>query len=117
MGDRNWRNRGGEMRTLEFTASGQELKAEKDCSFKGIVRGTKGYLQLRFTFDSEWDGFLKVAEFRKYLTDEAVPAAIINGRCDVPCCVTDGNAWRVNVVGKNGWKRLTTNTVTVKQEV
>lgn len=103
------------MRTLKFIVEKQTIRKDSNCDFSGIVRGTKGYLQAVFLFSLEWDGLLKVAEFRKWIDGEPVVVPIINNTCKVPDEVTDGRSWRVNVIGKRGDTRLTTDAAEVRQ--
>lgn len=103
------------MRTLKFNVSGQNIKKDPNCDFNGIVKGTKGYLQTEFAFNSDWDGLLKIAEFRKFETSKPVPVAISGNKCMVPEEVTAGRKWLIDVIGKRGEFRITTNNVEVNQ--
>lgn len=103
------------MRTLKFNVGQQTIKKSGD--FSNIVSGSSGYLKCQFSFDSEWNGFLKVAEFRKYLDSDVFPVPVINNACTVPDGVLDGSQWYVNVIGKSGNKQITTNKVLIRQEV
>lgn len=103
------------MRTLKFIVEGQHLRSDPSCDFSGIVRGSKGYLQAEFSFDKEWDGFIKVAEFGKYMADKLIPVPIVAGKCMVPD-ITGGMSFRISVVGKHGDIRLTTDKVEVRQK-
>lgn len=94
---------------------GQNLKADPSCDFKNIVSGTKGYLRTEFSFGREWNGLVKVAEFRKWISDETVSVPVIGNKCMVPNEVTDGMLWKVRIIGKRGSMRLTTNEVGVEQ--
>lgn len=104
------------MRTLRFTVDAQKISPDPSCDFSGIVPGTAGYLKAHFSFSSEWRGLAKVAEFRRYSTDEVFPAKIINGECEIPADALRGKKWYVNVVGKRGNIRMTTDRAEVKQE-
>lgn len=104
------------MRTLRFIVDAQKISPDPSCDFTGIVPGTAGYLKAHFSFSSEWRGLAKVAEFRRYDIDEAVPAKIINGKCEIPAETLRGKKWYVNVVGKRGNIRITTDRAEVKQE-
>ena len=104
------------MRILEFEINGQNISKSKNCDFSGIVPGTAGYLYATFEFSAEWRGLAKVAEFRRYSTDEVFPAKIINGKCEIPADALRGKKWYVNVVGKRGNIRMTTDRAEVKQE-
>lgn len=103
------------MRTLKFNINQQIINKSGD--FSNIVSGSSGYLKCEFSFDSEWNNLLKVAEFRKYLDSDVYPMPIINNSCNVPDAVLDGSQWYVNVIGKSGKKQIATNRILVRQEV
>lgn len=103
------------MRTLKFIINSQKISLDPSCDFSGIVPGTAGYLYAQFDFSPEWRGLAKVAEFRRYDIDEAVPKKIINGKCEIPAETLLGKKWYVNVVGKRGNIRMTTDRAEVKQ--
>lgn len=103
------------MRTLRFNINQQSIKKEGD--FSNIVSGSVGYLKCEFSFDSEWSGLRKVAEFRKYLDSEVYPVQVENNSCMVPYHVLDGSQWYVNVIGRGKTKQITTNRVLVRQGV
>lgn len=104
------------MRTLKFDIVGQIIEKNQKCDFSGIVPGTAGYLQAEFSFSREWAGTVRVAEFRHYETSECYPVKIVNGRCTIPAEVLASKTWLVDVVGKRGDMRLTTNKCKVRQE-
>ena len=104
------------MRTLRFSVDSQKIRHDPNCDFSGLVSGTAGYLKASFKFSVEWRGLAKVAEFRRYSTDEVFPAKIINGECEIPAEALRGKKWYVNVVGKRGNIRMTTDRAEVKQE-
>lgn len=104
------------MRVLKFVVNAQKITQDPNCDFSGIVRGTAGYLEARFSFSTEWGGTVKAAEFRKYLCDEPVSVPIINGECMVPAKVTGGKAWHVKVIGKKGDVIIPTDNCRVEQE-
>lgn len=103
------------MRTLNFDVKQQTIKKSGD--FSKIVSGSSGYLKCQFSFDTEWNGLLKAAEFRKYIDSDVFPMPIINNVCIVPDAVLDGSQWYVNVIGKSGSKQITTNRALIRQEV
>lgn len=103
------------MRTLKFNINQQTIKKCGD--FSNIVSGSSGYLKCEFSFDSEWNNLLRVAEFRKSLDGEVYPNPIINNSCIVPDEVLDGIQWYVNVVGRNNNEKIATNRVLIRQEV
>ena len=102
------------MRDLNFKVVGQKLSKEGD--FNDIVVGSKGYLKACFTFNSEWNGFAKVAVFKANNSDEVIVKISPEGECLVPDEVTDGAYISIRVVGKS--KRgqwITSGTVSFLQ--
>lgn len=106
------------MRELKFIIDKQSIAYEPDCDFSGIVQGTSNYLSASFSFSKEWNGFVKVAEFRSGInaTNPIFPVAITNGKCLVPSEVTKGRSWSVRIVGKKADTVLTTKSIRVTQE-
>ena len=99
------------MRILDFLVNGQNI--EKQGDFSGIVKGTKGYLRSRFTFDSEWNGCKKVAVFEK--NQKEYPAPLMGNECEIPEEALTWNHFYVRVVGEKDGKRITTRKVKVEQ--
>lgn len=99
------------MRVLQLKVSGQTLSKEGD--YSGLVAGTKGYLQMAISYDSDWDGCRKAAVFRRY--DKEYPVPIINGRCNVPDEITQYDCWKVSLIGAREGYLITTNEVEVHQ--
>lgn len=102
------------MRELVFTVNQQKLEKDSTCDFSGIVKGTKGYLTARFKFDSSWDGYGKVAVFKKLLDE--YPVILKNNRCTIPEKALDFDSFSVSVIGQKSGGRLTTNALRVEQE-
>jgi len=103
------------MRLLKFKCSGQKLTRDSACDFSQIVSGSKGYLRVSFSFDSEWAGFVKVAEFRSRGNSEVYPVLIEGDGCVVPDDVTDSKCIYVRVVGKKSETKLRTNESSIRQ--
>ena len=101
------------MRILHFRIEGQIIKPNGD--FSGIVSGTKQYLYAQFHFSKEWNGAVKVAEFRRFLQDP-ISVAVKNNICEIPESVLSGKELYVRVIGKKKEMRIRTNECTVKQE-
>ena len=104
------------MRTLIFAVSGQKIRQDPDSDFSGIFPGSEGYLKARFLFDREWNGTVKVAEFRRFTSEDPVSVPIRNGECMVPAKVTGGKSWYVKVIGKRGDVIIPTENCRVRQE-
>ena len=95
------------MRNLKFKVSGQKLSKEGD--FDNIVVGSKGYLKACFTFNSEWNGFGKVAMFKSNVSDEVLVKINAEGECMFPDAVTDGAYISIRVIGKSKTGQLITS--------
>lgn len=104
------------MRTLKFIISAQKLEKDQSCDFSGIVPGTSSYLFAEFSFSKEWTDTVKVAEFRKRRGVEPISVPIINGQCEIPSEVLTGSKFFINMIGKNGSYKITTNECFIKQE-
>lgn len=105
------------MRKLKFDVEEQKIKKNDYCDFSNIVSGTKGYLFAKFSFSNEWIGMVKVAEFRRFENSECYSVKIVNGMCEIPSEVLSRKRWFLNVVGKKKNIILTTNKISVSQEV
>ena len=103
------------MRELRFKVSGQNIIKDSNCDFTGIIAGTSNYLYTSFAFDSEWSGAVKVAVFKR-LNDE-YPVMIEGDKCIIPKEALTWRSFKVRVVGQIEKTRITTNFVTVEQEV
>ena len=104
------------MRTLRFIVSGQIITPDPACDFSGLVPGTEGYLQARFTFDETWNGCGKIAEFRRYITSEPASVKLTGDSCMIPAEALAGKAFKVSVIGIRKGFRIQTNMVEVKQD-
>lgn len=103
------------MRTLRFIISGQNIEKDPSCDFSGLVPGTKGYLRAVFTFDEEWRGCAKIAEFRNYLSSRPESEILEGDDCMIPEEVLTGDRFHVSVIGIKPGYRINTGNVEVKQ--
>lgn len=118
------------MRELLFVVSKQYLGKSQKGDFSNVIKGTSNYLQCSFTFDSDWNGFIKVAEFigkekpktkmdklkNTNVTGESYGQIIKDGKCNIPNEVTKYDIIMIRVIGKKGEQRIVTNFVEVEQE-
>ena len=95
------------MRFLDFKVSGQVLQKTGD--FSNLVTGTSDYLFARFSFSSEWNGTVKVAEFK------GIPVLLNNNVCQIPEEALKYSNIDVNVEGRRGTYKITTNGVEITQ--
>lgn len=104
------------MRTLQFLVDDQIIKQHPQCDFSGLVPGTEEYLQAEFHFSPEWDGCVKVASFYSSLGREYKPQVLKDGKtCMIPTEALKKRIFKVQVIGKKGDLKLTTNKMTVSQ--
>ena len=102
------------MRILKFIVDGQSIKKDPSCDFKGLVLGTKGYLEAHFRFSDEWKNCKKAAVFSSLGREQAVP--LINGKCEIPEKVLKWRVFSVKVTGVRDGYRITTNKEEVLQD-
>lgn len=103
------------MRVLSFNVESQRITKNPLCDFKGIVAGSKNYLQAHFSFSPEWQDCILVASFWRGKNEYAVQ--IKNNMCMIPPEALTGRAFYVSVTGQRGNYRIPTNKVYVRQEV
>lgn len=105
------------MRTLKFIVDGQIISRDPNCDFSDLVPGTEGYLRAEFSFSPEWRGCAKVAGFYSVMGNEYPPQVLTDGKsCIIPAEALARQTFRINVIGKNGEMKLTTNRVSVYQD-
>lgn len=102
------------MRILKFMVDGQSIQKDSSCDFKGLVPGTKGYLEAHFQFSDEWKGCKRAAVFTVLGKEHAVP--LINGKCEIPEKALTWKIFSIKVVGIRDGYRVTTNKVEVLQD-
>lgn len=104
------------MRTLKFIVTDQLIKLDPLCETDELVPGTESYITAEFTFSREWAGYTAVASFRSMLGREYEPQRLIDGKyCLIPSEALRKRSFKVQVIGKKGDSRLTTNRVIVTQ--
>lgn len=106
------------MRILNFIVDKQIIKQDPNCDFGNLVPGSEGYLQARFSFSSEWNGFVKIASFYSTMGKEFEPRILKDGQtCLIPADALKREKFKVGIVGKNNHNmKMTTNLVEVKQD-
>lgn len=101
------------MRDLHFNVNGQRIGRAGD--FRGITKGSRGYLRAVFAFDDDWAKMKKAASFWAHGTEHAMPIA--NNMCMVPDEACDADTFEVSVTGERNGMRVTTGRVKVYQGV
>lgn len=102
------------MRTLKFIVDGQSITKDPSCNFKGLVPGTKGYLEAHFRFSDEWKECKKAVEFCSLSKKYAVP--LFNGKCEIPEEALTWRVFSIEVYGVRDGYRIKTNKVEVLQD-
>ena len=104
------------MKTLKFIVDGQIIKQDPTCDFNNLVPGTEGYLRAEFSFSNEWEDHIKVASFRSRMGREYPPQILKDGKtCLIPSEALKRQTFTVQVIGKKGDTKITTNKVEVHQ--
>ena len=103
------------MRVLEFIVEDQILSKNPSCNFEGLVPGTEGYLQARFSFSPSWNGYVKAASFW-HGNEECDPQLLRDGyTCMISSDALKGKTFGISIVGKNGNQVLSTNKILITQ--
>lgn len=100
------------MRDLLFNIEQQRI--ERAGNFRGLVKGTRGFLRARFTFGTGWSGCKKAASFHVGKSEKAV--LIEDGVCMVPPEACDAEMFEVSVTGMKPGYKVKTGRVKVYQE-
>lgn len=105
------------MRVLKYVVDGLELKQNETCNFDGIVAGSQeGFVQLEFSFSSEWNDRVKVAAFYSMMGREYPPQVLEDGKtCMVPVEALQRRYYQLKVIGKNDKSKIETNKILVSQ--
>lgn len=104
------------MRTLVFNVNGQMIEKSPTCDFNGLVAGTEGYLKARFMFSSDWNGFVKVAQFLAKDGSELPPCVVsAEGECYVPKEASQRHEFKIRLYGKKDGAIIITKPISIKQ--
>ena len=104
------------MRTLNFIVDKQIIRQDPSCDFSGLIPGSEGYIQAKFSFSSEWINCTKVAAFYSLLGTEYEPQILKDGKtCIIPAEALKGRKFKIQVIGKDDELKLTTNKIVVNQ--
>lgn len=104
------------MRKLKFVVDDLTLKQDRTCSFNGLFPGPDQWIEAEFTFSKDWEGVPRVAAFYSML-DKEYPPQIIgeDNRCMIPSEALKLPAFKMQILGNNRGKIITTNTMIVYQ--
>lgn len=104
------------MRTLNFIVNDQIITRDPNCDFENLVPGTEGYIKATFSFSKEWNGCVKVAQFKSFMGVEFKPQVLTDGvSCMIPAEALAKKRFYVSVIGKNNEYTIKTNSVEVCQ--
>ena len=105
------------MRTLNFIVNQQLITLDPKCDISGLIPGSEGYIQAKFSFSAEWKDSTKVAAFFSPLGREFPPQLLADGKtCMIPAEALKYRKFKVQIIGKKGDVKLTTNKVAVSQK-
>ena len=105
------------MRTLKFIVNGQTIKQDPACNFDGLYPGSEGYLRAEFTFDKAWENTVKVAGFFSNMGKEYEPRLLKDGKtCIIPVDALKKRVFKIQVMGKQGERKIVTNKVEINQK-
>lgn len=104
------------MRTLRFLIDEQIIKPDPSCDFSGLFLYKNSDVCAKFIFTSEWTGMMKVAAFWSMLDQEYKPQVINEeNTCIIPSEAFSRAAFKIQVLGVKGSKKITTNKLVVLQ--
>lgn len=104
------------MRTLRFIVDGESIRQDPECNFRGLFPGKNPSIRAEFLFSSEWENKVKVAAFWSMLDAEYEPQKIEDDMsCIIPAEALARATFKIQVLGKKGNVRLTTNKLAIRQ--
>lgn len=103
------------MRTLRFIVDDNVVKQDPTCDFSGLFPGRNPKVRAQFSFSPEWDNKVKVAAFWSMLDAEYEPQEIVDNVCVIPAEALEKATFKIQVLGKKGKDRLTTNKLVIRQ--
>lgn len=104
------------MRTLRFIVDGDRIKQDPSCDFSGLFPGRNPDILAEFEFSSEWANKVKVAAFYSMLDKEYTPQAILeDNTCAIPPEALEKSSFKMQILGKKGSAKLSTNKTTILQ--
>lgn len=105
------------MRTLSFIVNQNVLTQDPTTSFDGLFPAPNQEIQANFAFSEDWTGVPKVVAFYSMLGKEFPPQLIDEeNHCMIPPEALSLPAFKLQVLGNNRGKIMTTNVLTVYQK-
>lgn len=104
------------MRTLRFIVDGETIKQDPSCDFSGLFPGRNPDVRAEFSFSSEWRNKAKVVAFWSMLGVEYEPQELQDDdSCNIPAEALNRASFKIQVLGKKGVTKLTTNKLPIRQ--
>lgn len=104
------------MRVLKFIVSGNSIKHDPLCNFDGLFPGKNDNVQAEFEFSPEWLNANKVIGFWSIGGNEYAPQLLDEyNTCTIPVEALRRPVFKIQVIGKNKGKIMTTNCLPVYQ--
>lgn len=104
------------MRVLRFIVDGETIKEDPTCDFRGLFPMRNQNINAEFLFSSEWKNKIKVVAFWSMFGTEYEPQQLNDlNTCIIPSEALDKAAFKIQVLGKRGTKKLITNKLTILQ--
>ena len=105
------------MRTLRFIVQNQIITKDPSCDFSGLVPGSDGSIQVKFTLSPEWRDAAVVVSFWSNMGVEYSPRILNEDHtCIIPTEALKRRVFKIKLIGKTpDGKRLSTNKVAVSQ--
>lgn len=104
------------MRILRFIVDGEKIYQDPLCDFGGLFPGRNYDVRAEFTFSNDWYNKKKVAAFWSIRGAEYEPQVLQDNACMIPPEALDRAAFKIQVLGKKGNVRVTTNKLLILQE-
>lgn len=94
------------MKTLKFIVQNETIVRDPSCDFTDLKKDS--IVHAKFQFSKEWDGFARVVSFSRG-NNEYNPQVLLRGYiCEIPKEALNGSFFRMQVIGKNGPKKMET---------
>ena len=104
------------MRVLSFIVDGEDIFNDPSCDFSGLFLSKNKDVRAEFVFSPEWNDKTKVVAFWSILGSEYEPKELQDDNtCIIPPEALDRAAFKIQVLGKKGNSKITTNKLTVLQ--
>lgn len=105
------------MRTLTFIVDHNVLMQDPSCNFDGLFPAPNQKIRAEFLFPEAWNNVPRVAAFYSMLDNEYPPQIIDEDNCCmIPSEALLLPAFKIQILGNNRGKIISTNTLTIYQK-